>query len=133
MQLVDCPGYGFAKASSQDKENWKKFMMQYLTESTKLHRVVMLIDIKAGMQDSDKLLVDMLTELNKIFIVVLTKADKVKASQLEQKSKTICDYMQKAGSTCVPVIHFVSSLAKTQNKDGYGMHELMSNMIYHLD
>ena len=80
MQLVDCPGYGFAKASSQDKENWKKFMMQYLTESTKLHRVVMLIDIKAGMQDSDKLLVDMLTELNKIFMVVLTKADKVKAS-----------------------------------------------------
>ena len=55
-------------------------MMQYLTESTKLHRVVMLIDIKAGMQDSDKLLVDMLTELDKIFMVVLTKADKVKAS-----------------------------------------------------
>ena len=49
LQLVDCPGYGFAKASSQEKENWKKFMMSYLSVSDILHRVVVLIDIKVGL------------------------------------------------------------------------------------
>ena len=79
MQLVDCPGYGFAKASAQDKEKWKQFMMQYLTASDILHRVVVLIDLKVGIQDSDKMVIDMLTDLNRIFLVVLTKADKVNA------------------------------------------------------
>ena len=46
-------------------------------ESQKLHRTILLVDIKVGLQESDKLLVDMLTEANKVFIVVLTKADKV--------------------------------------------------------
>ena len=33
LHLVDCPGYGFAVASASEKENWKKFIMQYLMES----------------------------------------------------------------------------------------------------
>ena len=35
-QLVDCPGYGFAKASAKDRESWKKFMMQYLFDTRML-------------------------------------------------------------------------------------------------
>ena len=54
-------------------------MMQYLTASDILHRVVVLIDLKVGIQDSDKMVIDMLTDLNRIFLVVLTKADKVNA------------------------------------------------------
>ena len=79
LQLVDCPGYGFAKVSAQEKEKWKQFMMHYLQRSEILHRVVVLIDIKVGIQDSDKMVIDMLTDLNRIFFVVLTKADKINA------------------------------------------------------
>ena len=43
--LVDCPGYGFAKASHTEKENWRRFMESYLKHSQFLHRVVLLIDI----------------------------------------------------------------------------------------
>jgi GTP-binding protein len=42
---VDCPGYGFAKASPSDKENWRKFMEIYLRKSAFLHRVLILVDI----------------------------------------------------------------------------------------
>ena len=76
--LVDCPGYGFAKASYTERENWRKFMEIYLKHSHSLHRVVMLIDIQVGLMDSDKMLMDMLTDSHRPFLTVLTKADKVK-------------------------------------------------------
>ncbi len=60
---MDCPGYGFAKAPSSEKENWKKFMMVYLSQSKKLHRCIMLIDASVGLQDNDKMLIDLLTEM----------------------------------------------------------------------
>ena len=108
-QLVDCPGYGFAKASNQQKEQWKKFMMQYLMNSRFLHRCVMLVDLKAGLLDSDKLLIDMLTDMQKVFMIVLTKADKVKAGQIQEKSETVTEYAKRSGSLTLPVIHCVSA------------------------
>ena len=79
------------------------------------------------------MVIDMLTDLNRIFFVVLTKADKVNARQIEERSKVVCDYIQKAGSYCIPVIHTVSSLTQTESKEAYGMHELMTNLIFHFD
>ena len=60
--LVDCPGYGFARASHTDKENWRKFMELYLRQGVFLHRVILLIDIQVGLMESDKMLIDMLSE-----------------------------------------------------------------------
>ena len=68
----------------------------------------------------------MLTEANKVFIVVLTKADKVKATELEDKAKIVVEYIKRAGSLCVPVVHCVSALQT------YGMFELKSNLLFHL-
>ena len=61
-RLVDCPGYGYAKASQVEKENWRKFMQIYLMSSSSLQRVMLLVDLSVGLQDSDKLLMDTLTE-----------------------------------------------------------------------
>lgn len=47
-----------------------------------LHKVVILIDSRVGVQDSDKLLFNMLTETSRMFVIVLTKADKLKESEL---------------------------------------------------
>ena len=58
-------------------------MMQYLTESIFLHRCVMLVDLKVGLMESDKLLINMLADLQKIFIVVCTKADKIPAEEVQ--------------------------------------------------
>ena len=108
-------------------------------ESTFLHRCVVLIDMKVGLQDSDKLLIDMLTDLQKIFLIVLTKADKVRHTQIKSRQDEVIEYLSKAGSLAVPVVHSVSALGSTASSAnqsetaGYGMYELMSNLIFHLD
>ena len=108
-------------------------------ESTFLHRCVLIIDMKIGLQDSDKLLIDMLTDLQKVFLVVLTKADKVRHTQIKSRQDVVIEYLSKAGSYAVPVVHSVSaigSMASSTNQSetmGYGMYELMSNLVFHLD
>jgi GTP-binding protein EngB required for normal cell division len=52
-RIVDCPGYGFARAAGAEKEQWRKLMEIYLTQSTTIHRAMLLVDLHAGMQDSD--------------------------------------------------------------------------------
>lgn len=47
-----------------------------------LHRVIVLVDISVGLMDSDKMLIEMLTEQHKPFLIVLTKADKVKDKEI---------------------------------------------------
>jgi GTP-binding protein len=85
LTLVDCPGYGFARASHTDKENWRKFMENYLRKSQMLHRVIMLVDIKVGLMDSDKMLLEMLSECQRPSMIVMTKADKVKDDQIKEQ------------------------------------------------
>jgi len=53
-------------------------MENYLRKSQMLHRVIMLIDIKVGLMDSDKMLLEMLADRQRPSMIVLTKADKIK-------------------------------------------------------
>ena len=61
-RVIDCPGYGFARASQEEKEQWRRLMESYLQKSSSLHRVMLLIDSTTGVQASDKQLLDMLVE-----------------------------------------------------------------------
>ena len=61
-RIVDCPGYGFAQASHQERESWRKFMEIYLRDANSLHKVIMLIDMTCGIQDSDQSLIDILID-----------------------------------------------------------------------
>ena len=79
MRIVDCPGYGFARASQQEKEQWRKLMETYLHNSPSLHRILLLIDINTGVQASDSMLLDLLVDKTRPVSLVLTKADKMKA------------------------------------------------------
>ena len=85
-RLVDCPGYGFARAAEAEKERWRKFMELYLREATSLHRVILLVDLTAGLTAKDKQLMDVLTDTSKPFILVITKCDKVKSKQVSDKA-----------------------------------------------
>jgi len=61
--------------------------------------------------DSDKMLIDLLVELKKVFIVVLTKSDKVKSpSHLEKQVQETNNFIQASGGLSVPIIHAVSAL-----------------------
>ena len=100
---------------------------KWLTLTNSLHRVILLVDSTIGLQDSDKMLVNMLTETHRPFMIVLTKADKVNDTQLETAMNTVADEMKSMGALCNPNIHAVSAY------NGYGMYELLSNLVFLLD
>ena len=93
----------------------------------------MLVDLGVGLLDSDKLLIDMLTDINKTFFLVCTKADKVNAHLVDEKLSQVTEFVRHAGSLCIPVINVVSSTSNIgKSRHGYGIHEFMANLLYHL-
>lgn len=83
MRLVDMPGYGYAKAPVKVVEQWKRLVRDYLRGRVVLKRVLVLIDSRHGVKPVDIEMMQMLDEAAVGYRLVLTKADKVKASELE--------------------------------------------------
>lgn len=83
FRLVDMPGYGFAKAPKDLVKRWKFLVNDYLRGRAALARVLMLVDSRHGLKDVDRELMDMLDKAAVSYQLVLTKADKVKATELE--------------------------------------------------
>ena len=83
FRLVDMPGYGFAKAPLKVVEQWKKLIRTYLRGRQVLNRTLMLVDARHGLKDVDREMMRMLDETAVSYRVVLTKADKIKASALD--------------------------------------------------
>ena len=82
MYLVDLPGYGYAKTSASEKEKWGKMIENYLHTSKKLQAVFLLIDIRHDPSANDKMMYDWLRHYGYKIIIVATKSDKLKRSQL---------------------------------------------------
>lgn len=84
LRLVDMPGYGFAKAPPKVVEQWRKLVRDFLRGRVVLKRALLLIDARHGIKDVDTEMMKMLDEAAVGYRVVLTKADKIKASELDQ-------------------------------------------------
>ncbi|MBV1690876.1 ribosome biogenesis GTP-binding protein YihA/YsxC [Novosphingobium sp. G106] len=82
MRLVDMPGYGFAKAPLKVVENWKRLVRDFLRGRHVLKRTLLLVDSRHGVKPVDAEMMKMLDEAAVGYRVVLTKADKIKASDL---------------------------------------------------
>ena len=83
FRLVDMPGYGFAKAPVKVVDKWKALVRTYLRGRPVLARTLVLVDARHGLKDVDRDMMKMLDEAAVGYRVVLTKADKLKASELE--------------------------------------------------
>ncbi len=84
FRIVDMPGYGYAKAPVATVKKWRFLINDYLRGRTVLKRVFVLIDSRHGIKDADKEILDMLDAAATSYRIVLTKTDKIKASELEQ-------------------------------------------------
>ncbi|QKG72384.1 ribosome biogenesis GTP-binding protein YihA/YsxC [Erythrobacter mangrovi] len=84
FRLVDMPGYGFAKAPVKVVEKWKQLVRTYLRGRPVLARTLVLVDARHGPKEVDREMMKMLDEAAVGYRVVLTKADKIKASELEK-------------------------------------------------
>jgi GTP-binding protein len=82
LRLVDMPGYGFAKAPPKVVERWKALVRDYLRGRAVLRRTLVLIDSRHGPKEVDREMMTLLDEAAVGYRLVLTKADKIKASEL---------------------------------------------------
>lgn len=89
--LVDLPGYGYTTANVETKAKWGKMVERYLHSSKQLKAVFLLIDIRHKPSDNDKLMYDWILAQGFAPIIIATKADKLKRSQLQKQIQIIRD------------------------------------------
>ncbi|HYG30779.1 MAG TPA: ribosome biogenesis GTP-binding protein YihA/YsxC [Allosphingosinicella sp.] len=82
FRLVDMPGYGFAKAPPEVVKQWRRLINDFLRGRAVLKRALVLVDSRHGLKDIDREVMKMLDEAAVNYHLVLTKADKIKASEL---------------------------------------------------
>lgn len=116
IKLVDVPGYGFAKVSKIEKENWKKLMEKYFRERRKqIKCVFVLLDGKTGPTELDEMMIEWLRHLELPYKVVLTKVDKATQKELSKVLK----HLERFGT----------QLIITSAKEGKGKKELFKSIM----
>ena len=84
LRLVDMPGYGFAKAPKDVARKWRYLINDYLRGRHVLKRALVLVDSRHGLKDVDREVMKMLDDAAVGYRLVLTKADKIKATELAE-------------------------------------------------
>jgi GTP-binding protein len=122
FRLVDMPGYGFAKAPVKVVERWRQLVRTYLKGRQVLHRTLVLIDSRHGLKDVDREMMKMLDETAVGYRLVLTKADKIKASELAKVTDATVAEARKHPAAH-PTLHVTSS------EKGMGIPELRAAVL----
>lgn len=94
LYLVDLPGYGYAKVSQSEKEKWGKLIERYLHGSSMLKAVFLLIDIRHDPGANDRTMYDWICANGFEPIIIATKLDKIKRSQVQKQIKAIREGLQ---------------------------------------
>ncbi len=84
MYLVDLPGYGFAKAPEAERVKWGRMIENYLHCSKQLKAVFLLVDIRHEPSENDKMMYHWIVSQGYRPIIIATKLDKLKRSQIEE-------------------------------------------------
>lgn len=87
--IVDCPGYGYAKASMSLRESWQKMAEDYLLTRESLLRILVLVDGEIGPTKLDVQLLDWLRSHELPLALIATKHDKVKSSQRDKRKREL--------------------------------------------
>lgn len=121
LTLVDMPGYGYAQAAKEIKEDWQGLMFEYLRGRPTLRRVVLLLDSRIELKASDLAVMDLLDRAAVTYQLVLTKADGVKPSALARKQAEVAALIAKH-----PAAH--PELLATSSETGLGMEALRAGL-----
>ncbi len=110
INLVDLPGYGFAKVSKVMREKLITLIEEYIRNRCNLNHIFLLIDSKVGIKDLDIDMIDLINDCSKKFSIVLTKIDKVSKKQIDYESNSILSLMENYKETFENI--FVSETKK---------------------
>ena len=111
FRFVDLPGYGYAKVSKSQRESWGKIIGTYLESRENLVEIIQLVDSRHKPSDEDKSMYSWIREAGFNGIVIATKADKLKQSELARNLKMIERELGCEDSIIIPV-----SAVKRRNK-----------------
>jgi GTP-binding protein len=112
IYLVDLPGFGYARVSKGMSSAWAKIIEGYLAKRHTLHLVVLLVDVRRGVQDEEDDLIAYLQEIGIPILLVATKLDRVPKS----KQKAALDKLKKETN---------AALAGTSSATGFGVDPLL--------
>ena len=103
MYLVDLPGYGYAKVSEAVKAKWGRMIEDYLHQSPALRAVFLLIDIRHEPSGNDRLMYHWICEQGYEPIIIATKLDKIKRSQVQKQLKVLRQGLEvRPGTQMIP-------------------------------
>jgi GTP-binding protein len=95
LMFVDMPGYGYAKASKKEVENWNDLIFKYLLKRVNLKRVFLLIDSRQGIKENDEEMMSILDKSGILYQIIFTKIDEIKAEMLEIKVDNVISIFKK--------------------------------------
>lgn len=124
LRLVDLPGYGYAKVAKKEKEKWAGIINRYLENRENLLETILLVDIRHEPTDLDKQMYDYILHSGFSGIVIATKKDKIKKSQVDKHISVIA---KKLGVEHRENIIPFSSSEKDEVKDMWFIFEDMMN------
>ena len=122
LRLVDMPGYGFAKAPKDVARKWRFLVNDYLRGRQVLKRALVLIDSRHGVKEIDREIMKMLDDAAVSYRLVLTKADKIKASELAEVTAAT-----EAEARKRPAAH--PEVIATSSEGGLGMDRLRAAVL----
>ena len=103
IYFVDLPGYGYAQANENVKAQWGKMIEDYLHKSKQLKLVFLLIDIRHAPSENDRIMYDWIRRNGYDPIIIATKLDKIKRSQVQKQMKVLREGLKLIpGTTIIP-------------------------------
>ncbi len=121
LVLVDMPGYGYAEAAESVKEDWQGLMFDYLRGRPTLRRVLLLLDARIEIKESDRAVIDLLDRAAVTYQFVLTKSDDVKPAALAAKRAEVAALARRH-----PAAH--PEIATTSSETGQGIDEVRATL-----
>ncbi|MCD7735706.1 MAG: ribosome biogenesis GTP-binding protein YihA/YsxC [Lachnospiraceae bacterium] len=120
LYLVDLPGYGYAKVPQSEKEKWGRMIERYLHSSSQLKAVFLLIDIRHEPGQNDRTMYEWICANGYEPVILLTKSDKIKRSQLQKQIKLIRESLNvRPGTQLLPF----SAQTKQGREEVWGLME----------
>ena len=122
FRLVDMPGYGFAKAPKDVVKKWRFLVNDFLRGRQALKRTLVLVDARHGLKDVDREVMEMLDKAAVSYRLVLTKADKIKPTELDKVAQATAEEARKR-----PAAH--PDIIATSSETGLGIPELRAAVL----
>ncbi len=121
INIIDLPGYGFAKVSKVMRGNLIILIEEYIQNRKSLDHVFLLIDSKVGIKNTDIDMMDFINNCSKNFSLVLTKIDKISSNQREFQKKSILSLMKNYKKT-------FQNIYLTETKKNNGIYEIQKTI-----